>query len=979
MHVNPGDTRDLNPVVKGSIYRATHKASVIGILGGDAPKVVSKGRRFYNRDRWTLRFLVDVMCEWAKKNPGCVPSHADVTEWVRIVNAKVVSANEKEIVIANTPDVLPLRVAMALVGGAYHEALHTKYSCRRNLQPYEIIDIVVGRWARVKDWSVYVKALLEWSNIVEDIRIERRGREEYEGINVKMHDLQDFILFQEEKSQENRRAHGGRPGALSVIMGAFRDYGLGYNTDRQQNALARYVRDNPLAVELVLEGPLAPLLDEAINLKREDDTGSLRVAMDVIATLAELSNRDKEDEQNNKENQPGDGKTQCPNCGAPGNKLKVRPKSNGKGSRVKGKGIVTCTVCNWQDEIDVQTKKDEDPKPKAETENKDTPDFEGFDDLDPADKPKESKDPADKPKESEDPKGKPSKNDPADEEGGEEDEKDAPGQASTEDPKEDEDGEGGDEEANAGPKDEDTDKGAGSGGADDDSGEESESPEDVKGSKGESSQAEGSADDEETDQEGSGGAGEDNESDEGGDDEGEGAEGQGGGKEESDGEGSASGGGSDEDDGEEGQDGDEGLGDGLDDSGLTDEDGGEEDEDGGGGDEGGGNRSPDASDDSEEIDEDATGEGAGGHKNTNKPVENDWSDLANDAMEQAEAGDDLGLQDAGSALEEAINSHLDKEDEVQAGEAPWRPFDVSKDKVTVVPPSLKGIDKDKEDADLIIKSVKLETAYLRSRMRTMVRSIEMTGTARGVLKGRALSSRYLVDTVSTLRAGERPRRAFDHRGEAVDMTMACAVVLDQSGSMTGLRKDATRIMVAITEPLDALNCPTLAIGFRDGDDAKFGYRGYHNTAEDDGQYHRNHGVNYDIFKGFNEKFRTVRWRFANTRADGGTPMSDGVQFALNALSYRKEAHRFLFVVTDGYPNYGHPPVMNYQIRLAKEAGIFVIGVGIGKEAEYVKTTFPLSVWSERVAEFPKLLLAKMNELVDMQATKRGRIVKDTSR
>ena len=179
-------------------------------------------------------------------------------------------------------------------------------------------------------------------------------------------------------------------------------------------------------------------------------------------------------------------------------------------------------------------------------------------------------------------------------------------------------------------------------------------------------------------------------------------------------------------------------------------------------------------------------------------------------------------------------------------------------------------------------------------------------------------------------------------------------------------------MVAIVEPLDALNCPTLALGFRDG-------RNYFNNDPDDTNvYHRHTSVNYDIFKGFNEKFRAVKWRFANTVAENGTPMADGVQYGLNALSFRKEAHRILFIVTDGCPDYGHSPVINHQIRLANEAGVHVIGIGIGAGAFYVTTTFKDHVWSATTKEFPKPLLGKLNEIVDKAAVKRGRIVKDTS-
>jgi hypothetical protein len=85
----------------------------------------------------------------------------------------------------------------------------------------------------------------------------------------------------------------------------------------------------------------------------------------------------------------------------------------------------------------------------------------------------------------------------------------------------------------------------------------------------------------------------------------------------------------------------------------------------------------------------------------------------------------------------------------------------------------------------------------------------------------------------------------------------------------------------------------------------------------------------------------------------------------------------MFVVTDGVPNRGHQPIMNRQFRLAKEAGIHIIGVGLGKDARYVQDVFPDSVWTENISEMPKALILKLNELIDIRALKRGRRVSST--
>jgi len=134
-----------------------------------------------------------------------------------------------------------------------------------------------------------------------------------------------------------------------------------------------------------------------------------------------------------------------------------------------------------------------------------------------------------------------------------------------------------------------------------------------------------------------------------------------------------------------------------------------------------------------------------------------------------------------------------------------------------------------------------------------------------------------------------------------------------------------------------------------------------------------------VFKRFDEPLRSVKYRFANTRATGGTPMADGMQFGLDGLNERPEGHRVLFVVTDGQPNGGHKEIMARQIRLAKEAGIHVIGVGLGSGARYVQNVFPDSVWTSIISDMPKALIAKLNELLDLRGSNRGKRMASVSR
>ena len=266
----------MNLNLRGSLWLATHSASIRAVLADrdSIPSVQSKGQSFYNADSWTLRIFTMELCIWASLNPGCCPTYQDIASWCRTANYQIGSITS-EIVIAATPNELNRSLARALVGGAYHEAWHTRYSMRGYLSASKMASMVLPLWYEVKDWSKYHSLIQTWSNIIEDIRIERLGCKEFQATRPAMVELQDFVLNLENQGQAGGKQHGsgGTPkrNALSVVSGTFRDIGLGYADASilQSEALVKYEKDQPEAYRFVTEGPLAPLLEESINLSSE--------------------------------------------------------------------------------------------------------------------------------------------------------------------------------------------------------------------------------------------------------------------------------------------------------------------------------------------------------------------------------------------------------------------------------------------------------------------------------------------------------------------------------------------------------------------------------------------------------------------------------------------------------------------------------------------------------------------------------------
>jgi hypothetical protein len=192
-----------------------------------------------------------------------------------------------------------------------------------------------------------------------------------------------------------------------------------------------------------------------------------------------------------------------------------------------------------------------------------------------------------------------------------------------------------------------------------------------------------------------------------------------------------------------------------------------------------------------------------------------------------------------------------------------------------------------------------------------------------------------------IKSGILPTRPDFKTTKANDCSLAVAVVGDQSGSMWGKAAHyASMAMIAVADAFDSIGSPVMCCGVRDGSSNWA-------TAPDginaDGSYranHREYSVKYDLFKDWDESMRDkkVVSRFAAYKATGGTPLSDGVAFALESLSERPERHRVILVLTDGMPN--NKKVMNRLVRLAREAGIWVIGVGIGWGTDEVVNLYP---------------------------------------
>lgn len=309
------------------------------------------------------------------------------------------------------------------------------------------------------------------------------------------------------------------------------------------------------------------------------------------------------------------------------------------------------------------------------------------------------------------------------------------------------------------------------------------------------------------------------------------------------------------------------------------------------------------------------------------------------------------------------------------------------DKVYVVNPSDQGVPHDRNVALERTKEVRRSINFYRSRLRTLIKAQEIVGEYHGLPDGKDLSEEMLVETVVEMLSGEYPTQAFFDEDEQIDTSTAAYVLGDMSYSMSGVMVQACKVILSIIDPLDKLGAATMASGFYSAegdrnDQEKFwqAKRSWHRDDDDEklpdeeaqkirDRYYRAWAVHHAVFKMWHEKFERVRYRFANYEAAGGTPMADGIQFALNALQERREGHRLLFVITDGCPDEGCMPLIEDLLDQARAANIHVVGVGFGHSASYVKGVFQDSVWEPTIEELPRSLVAKLHEIMSFRETR----------
>jgi Mg-chelatase subunit ChlD len=202
-----------------------------------------------------------------------------------------------------------------------------------------------------------------------------------------------------------------------------------------------------------------------------------------------------------------------------------------------------------------------------------------------------------------------------------------------------------------------------------------------------------------------------------------------------------------------------------------------------------------------------------------------------------------------------------------------------------------------------------------------------------------------IDT-SCLHAVPTGGLIFAEESEGIDLNAAISIVIDRSGSMGALLKDAC---TAALSAMLAFDVPGIATQV-----SVFPVYGDNGSDCDDDE-----GV--AVVKHWGETPRALAKRIGSMSVDGGTPMAEAILHAGACILPRRETLRLVMVVTDGDPN--ELSATQDVIEALRKSGISVVGLGIGVDPSRVfgsRYSATLSSTTELAGNMVKLVRAAMS-------------------
>jgi hypothetical protein len=166
---------------------------------------------------------------------------------------------------------------------------------------------------------------------------------------------------------------------------------------------------------------------------------------------------------------------------------------------------------------------------------------------------------------------------------------------------------------------------------------------------------------------------------------------------------------------------------------------------------------------------------------------------------------------------------------------------------------------------------------------------------------------------------------FRKRRRIEGLKVAVSVSWDESGSMSSVIRELTRMVFTLNHALGRLGVATEFLGWTTG------------NGDVKARVYRQCTMLHRIYKRFDDPYNHAQTlgRLSAIQATGATPTAEGLQFAAERLARRSEHRKVLFFLTDGQPelpakgpHWVHYDYIRTIQQRAARAGIEVITLGV---------------------------------------------------
>lgn len=390
-------------------------------------------------------------------------------------------------------------------------------------------------------------------------------------------------------------------------------------------------------------------------------------------------------------------------------------------------------------------------------------------------------------------------------------------------------------------------------------------------------------------------------------------------------------------------------------SGGNDEDEGEESSSDSGNGEEGESESSDSSEKSEESsssDDAKSKNGKGskktsenGEKNSEKGEDSEKSEGKSEKSEKGEVEKELEEDcEEGNEVEKALEKEI--KDILKESKKESENYTSYTDEDIFVVPK-KDVDNFESSRKSISSQIGKLSNYTEEALRAMSRCQKMKNLEKGRIDNRKLCG--LSKSLT--------KKVFYKTKDGIDTNVDVCILIDESGSIGGMKYDLRTLTIAFSEVFNRLGINFEVMGYTTVD---FGSRNRSFT--------RSCPIKMKVYKSFKENYGNARYRLGSIESENHNVDGESVLHAYKRILKEKGKRKIIFVLSDGIPEAG---LCQYELgkHLKKVVGdirknhdeIYAFGIGTRRPEEFYGSEY--FIYLDDIKELGPIFFKRFKEIV----------------